>query len=140
MAKRYCYACSVDLRISLGPLPSNLTGSQYQVENFLKHTVPSTSASTTGVFADSSYTAYRNYLISSSASGSIEVDDSGRTNAVWYAGKEIGASWVDGKPVLPNDAVKLVLIHDHGKVHGFSSSSVDYSGQLCDHCKKPVLS
>ena len=120
-------------------LPSNLTGSQYQAGKFLEHTVPTSSSKTKGIFSDPSYTAYANYLISSSLSGSVEVDDSRRTNMVWYAGKEIGASWVSGAPVLPNDAVKLVLYHDDVKVHGFSISSVNYAGEKCARCGNPIL-
>jgi hypothetical protein len=58
---------------------------------------------------------------------------------VWYAGKTIGASWVNGQPVLPNDTVKLVLFHDDSKVHGFSISSAPYSGERCARCGNPVL-
>jgi hypothetical protein len=104
MSTRYCHPCSLGLGITGGELPSNLTGSVYQVKKFLKHTTPLKSANTTGVFSDPSYTAYAGYLVSSSASGSVEIDDQGRTNIVWYAGKTVGASWVAGKPALPNDS------------------------------------
>ena len=135
----YCHPCSVVLGLSGTGLPSNLTASQYQVDKFVKHTLPAVSAHETGVFSDPSYTAYANYLISSSLSGSVEVDGSGRTNRVWYAGGTIGASWVNGQPVLPNDAVKLVLEHDASKIHGYSITSATYSGQTCVRCGGPVL-
>ena len=75
-------SCVPQHLLLIGGLPSNLSGSTYQVSKFLKHTVPSTSAQTTGVFSDPSFAAYSNYLISSSASGSVEVDDSGRTTGL----------------------------------------------------------
>jgi hypothetical protein len=140
MAARYCYKCALKHGMIVGGLPADVTGSAYQAGKYLKHTVPSTSAQTTGIFTDPSYKAYAGYMISSSASGSIEVDDSGRTNQVWYAGQQVGFSWIGGKPVVPADAVKLVLGHDSAKVHAFPVSSVNYNGEQCIICGDPVLS
>jgi hypothetical protein len=140
MATRYCHKCASSKGFLVGGLPSGLTGTAYQVGKFLKHTVPSSSSQTTGVFTDPGYHAYSRYMISSSASGSVEIDDSGRTNVVWYAGKHIGASWVGGQPVFPADAVKLVLSHDSSKVHAFPVSSVAYQGEKCASCGDPILS
>ena len=140
MTTLYCYPCATARGLTAGAVPSNLTGSSYQVDKFIKHTIPQGAGDRlTGVFSDPSYDAYSGYIVSSSLSGSVEIDDSGRTNRVWYAGSEIGASWRDGQPVLPNDAVKLVKEHDQGKVHAFSISSAPYSGETCTDCGCSVL-
>jgi hypothetical protein len=139
MSQHYCRECAARQGWIDPPLPSNLTGSQYQVDKFLKHTLPTNTPKRTGVFDDPSYPAFADYMISSSMSGSVEVDDSGRTNHIWYAGKRVGATFENGQPVLPNDAVKLVLSHSSQSVHGYPVSSTGYSTRPCDDCGRPVL-
>jgi len=134
MSQSYCHRCATDRRLLGTGNTSDLTGTNYKTKKFLKHTVPVNSARTIGVFNDPTLQAYEQFVISSNASGSVEVDKSGRTNLVWYAGREVGFSWVDGRAKVPNDAVKLVLAHDHEKIHIFSISSADYAGRTCDVC------
>jgi hypothetical protein len=136
---RYCHPCALAQGIVGGPISSNLTGSVYQVEKFIKHTQPSTGSLPVGVFLDPSYSAYAGFVVNSMASGSAEVDSSGRTNIVWYAGRQVGWTWQNGVPVLPNDAVKLVLAYDPIRIHPYSVSSAPWATATCSVCRALVL-
>lgn len=119
-------------------LPESITGSSYQVDKFLKHTVPASSDGVVSVFDDPSTDVYMNYSIDCAMSGSVEVDDQNRVNVVWVASKPLGQLFVDGVPQGGVDAVKLVLTHDAHKVHAFPTSSAEIRTTTCATCGGPI--
>ena len=120
-------------------MTSNTLGSTYQLDKFMKHTIPSTGYDLNSVFTDPSTTAYQKYIVSASCSGSYEVDDMGRTNILWVANRHIGAQLDHGNFVLPEDSIKMVLYSDPQRIHAYSVSSTGFSTGKCKVCDKPIV-
>lgn len=118
MSEYYCHACAVKNGAVQPTVTTNLTGSNYQLEKFFKHTAPTGHHAINSVFSDKSYAKYRDYTISGSLSGGVEIDDQGRTNIIWYAGEEVGLTH-SGSFTIPASGVKIVLHHDDAKVHTY---------------------
>jgi hypothetical protein len=129
----YCHSCAVRLRL-INPIDAtmqNLTGSRYQLEKFVKHTAPQEYNGEISVFFSRDYSAYRDYTISGSLSGSLQIDEQNRKNLIWYAGKDIGITYENGIYKCPNDAVKVVLAENPTGIHPFS---INYELQYLDRC------
>jgi hypothetical protein len=90
MAEYYCHICAIAADLLRPAQPVTITGSHYQFGKYLKHTVPGFGTDTVSLFDDPSYPAYEDYYLTTLASGGVEIDDAGRTNVVWLAGKDIG--------------------------------------------------
>ena len=138
MSTYYCHSCA----ISLGHLrclgTQNLTGSQYQLDKYIKHTAPTGTYGLNSVFDVGDYPSYRDYVIHTQASGSVEVDGGGRVNVLWCAGKATGLTFTNGVPVSPTDAVKVVL-HNGPKVHAFPTGSMVFGSATCSNCGAAIV-
>jgi hypothetical protein len=117
--------------------PIELTGTQYQLEKFIKHTAPSTSYPWNSVFTGPGSESYRNYVVTAVASGCVQIDGN-RTNVVWVASETTGITYRNGSFVAPADAVKVVFHDDEFKIHGFPIGSAAFGSATCIACGKPV--
>lgn len=133
----HCNQCS-NRNAMLYPVSSNLnlTGSLYQENKFVKHTMwPSTpSYEVVSVFCDTTYGAYQNNIVSASIYGSIEVDTRWRTNVVWVAPTHVGYALKNNVIIERHNAIKLVLHTDINKVHAYSIDHKQFLYKLCIKC------
>jgi len=135
-----CWTCASAEGYLAGAQIGSILGTTYQLDKFVKHTQPKWVVSGRhSVFADPSTAAYASYIVHSAASGSVSIDHRGPT-FVWYAGKTIGATYIDGVYQFPNDAVKLVLPYSAPKVHAYSVSTTGFTAARCVKCSRPILS
>lgn len=139
MSDYYCHNCAKSLGLLRNVYTSNLMVSEYQLEKYIKHSIPSQDYPYHSVFDNSSTDVYRNYVINASCSGSVEIDNKGRRNIVWIAGRKVGAFFKNGKLHLPHDAVKVALSSERDKIHAFTESSTKFSTFLCKRCHTPVV-
>jgi hypothetical protein len=138
----YCHSCGA-LEGHLQPLipTASYTGSYTQLKKFTKHTAPTTTcAGLNSVFNSPDYATYADYVVNTHASGCIEIDDQGRINIIWCAGKETGFTLSGGVPQGPTDGVKLVLHTYDNAVHAFPTSSSALVTRTCVRCGNLVLS
>lgn len=139
MMKYYCHECARRLGY-LGEIEtSNLMGTHYQLEKYMKHTCPASSEAIQSVFAEASTSAYGRYVVNTTLAGSVEVDDKGRTNIIWAAGEKIGFRYEHGVLKHPENVVKVVLSTDSGRVHAYPQSSTEFAGASCLDCGGVVL-
>jgi hypothetical protein len=119
-------------------LPEPLTGTQYQLEKYLKHTAPTTTYDFNTVFtAPSSYT-YNDFIVSTVSSGHVEIDDRNRLNLVLVASAQTGIALQTGKFVGPTEAVKVVLHDNAAKIHGFPISLASLMVGCCKACSRAI--
>lgn len=139
MADYYCHSCAVSESIVVPEIPQNLSGSDYQLDKFLKHTAPSTVyPGVNSIFDNPTYDSYKDFIVTTLASGSVQIDDYGRTNMVWYAGSGIGATYEDGAFTTHTDSVKVVLHDDELKIHAFPTASNVLESKTCLSCGKEI--
>ena len=139
MPKYYCHSCSVLLGIVNPEIPISLTGSSYQLEKFTKHTAPTGIYSLNSVFSNPSYEKYRDYVVTTTVSGSAYIDDYGRTNLLYFAGEEIGATYQNGQLLIHADTVVLVFHDDEWKLHAFPASSNSFQQSTCANCGSSIF-
>jgi len=140
MAQHYCHQCAMFNSLVSPVSPSSLIDTCYKFGKFMKHTAPSASAvyPVNSFFDDPTYHTYENYVVTTAASGFLEIDDCGRKNLIWYAGSRIGAEYHGGMFVAPTEGVKLVLSEDDSSIHAFSIGASPSRTGFCDSCGKPV--
>jgi hypothetical protein len=131
--KHYCHECAIrhNLVTPIDAATQNLTGSNYLLEKFVKHTAPLQYNGIVSVFFSQDYSNYKDYTISGSLSGSLQIDDQHRKNLIWYAGRDIGITYENGIYRLPDDAVKVVLSEDPLRIHPFP---VNFELQYAERC------
>jgi len=135
MCKYFCHKCSITNGIIPGKLDDfNPTGSTYQLEKFVKHTLPPTASGTISVFNQDENKKFKDYLVNTLVSGSLEIDKKGRTNIVWIAGENTGFKYQDGEFQCNTDAVKVVLHNDELKIHGYPTGSAELTTKICEIC------
>jgi len=144
MSTYYCHYCAVRAGVYAQPGdPSaiNLTGSAYTLRKFIEHTVAASGANKTinSIYADPTYDAYRNYYISASLSGSVEVQPDGKKNLVWHAHQSLGPAFKTGSFKFHGETVKVVYAENTGKLHHFHVNAHDYATQICAACGCAVL-
>lgn len=137
MSEYYCHTCGSQMFGTA--LTSGLLDTTYQLDKFMKHTIPSTGYELNSIFSDPTTTAYQHYAVSAACSGSYEIDDVGRVNILWVARREIGAQYDHGNFVLPEDSVKIVLYNNPQHIHAFPVSSTGFSTGRCKECGKPII-
>lgn len=120
-------------------MPVTLTGTTYQLEKFIKHTAPTGSYPILSVFSDPAYETYRDYVVTTTVSGSAQIDDRGRTNLLWLAGQPVGATFKNGQFVFPTDTILVVWHDDQSKIHAFPVSSTEYGPANCANCGAPIF-
>jgi hypothetical protein len=140
VAKIYCHQCTLDLGIVRAASPESLTGTQYQLGKFLKHTAPTGTYPVNSVFDNPAYEAYQSYVVSAASSGSALVRDDGRVNLLWLAGRQIGVRLEGGQVIAPADLVVLVLVDDQYHMHAYPEISSGLGVYDCDNCGRNVIS
>lgn len=143
MSKQYCRECAKKLGyIQFVDPVTDFSGSvgSYKFKKYQKHTtIPAnTSSGIISVFQPSDYETYKSYSINAAKSGSVELDDNGRINLIWFANKETGESYQDGQFIANTDGVKLVLHSDEEYIHTFPTSSLDFFNNICAECSKSI--
>jgi len=88
MSKYYCHKCAEILDLLPANTELNYTGSIVQLDKFIKHTMPTASYKINSVFQTNDYDQFKNYMVNSICSGSVEIDNLGRMNIVWVAGEK----------------------------------------------------
>lgn len=131
MSDYYCHACAVKLGLIMPALTTDLTGCDYQLEKFIKHTAPTGSYSINSVFDDPKYAEYKDYTISGALSGCVEIDNRGRKNLLWYAGKRVGLTY-SGAFTVPASGVKIVFHDNETKIHTYPFNPP--KAQRCKEC------
>ena len=142
MSVYYCHTCAAIKGWMTAASPASLTGTEYQLEKYIKHTTASASAAypIVSIFDNPSYDIYRVHVVNTSASGSLEIDDQGRRNLIWVAGQQVGFTVREGKIVTPDNAVKVVLYNSEWKIHAFPTSSDRFETRRCMECGKLIVS
>ncbi len=117
--KYYCHTCGSKLGLIRDPPHGKIIRTAQQYTSHLKHTVPDSRFSIQSVFADPSTSAYAGHLVSAMLAGAVEVDEQGRTNIIFAAGRQTGFRYEFGQLIQPSDAVKVVQSSNSGLVHAF---------------------
>jgi hypothetical protein len=133
MSTYYCHKCGVSEGHIVPDVPSNLTGEQCQLEKFIKHTAPTGTYKVNSVFSDPSYQKYADYIVNTSASGYLEIDDKQRKNLVWFASEKAGTKYVNGVFKCDQSGVKVVHHDDGLKIHAFAYE-VNLGSKTCAKC------
>lgn len=83
--------------------------------------------------------AYRDYIVSTLSSGSVEIDNQNRVNVVWVASKDVGITYKGGLFYCKDDAIKVVHHDDKYKIHAFPIPSSGLTPRRCIRCGTPIL-
>ena len=129
----YYHRCAARLGYLQDVYTSDPLQTTYQLDKFIKHTVP-LSHPFASVFNSTSTGDYANYVVDAAASGAVELDALGRRNFVWLAGRPTGFSYKNGALVGPTDGVKVVLSSEATKVHAFPVKAANLVTQACASC------
>ncbi|MDP7026631.1 MAG: hypothetical protein QGI16_06845 [Candidatus Marinimicrobia bacterium] len=105
----------------------------------MKHTLPNTQNGLLSVFDSGSYDHYKDYIVNTMASGSVEIDSNNKTNVVLYAGKNTGVSYLNGNVISPPDTIKVVLSQNENKIHAYPTSSNDIKQETCQNCGAMII-
>ncbi len=135
----YCHQCGASLGHLENVYTSDPLQSSYQLEKFVKHTVPGLHGDAS-VFDSTSTGPYADYVVSAGASGVVEIDDRGRRNIIWLAGRQTGFDYRNGVLVGPTDGVKVVLSSEAAKIHAFPVDATALTSRQCVSCGKLVAS
>jgi len=134
----YCHDCAIKNGILKPTIPTLLTGTQYQLGKYLKHTAPTSNCNFNTIFAGPASSTYQNFIVTTVASGHVQIDDQGRTNVTWVASRQTGITYNHNKFVGPTDAVKVVSHDDNNKIHGFPIHSSELGVAKCILCGRPI--
>jgi hypothetical protein len=134
MATYYCHDCAKIRGLLRPALPEPLTGTQYQLEKYWKHTAPTTAYDFNTVFTGPSSYTYTDFIVSTVSSGHVEIDDQNRTNIVLVASAQTGIALQNGQFIGPTEAVKVVLHDNAAKIHGFPISVASLAVGYCQAC------
>ncbi len=141
MSDYYCHACAGIFGWMNVQNPDDLTGTEYQVDKFIKHTVPSSNYSgAVSIFQDPNLSTYATYVGNTAGSGCLEIDDLGRKNIIWVAGSTTGFTFENGIFRRPDDAVKVVLYEDQFRIHAYPTNSDFVDTKRCRNCGKLIVS
>lgn len=138
MGVYYCHSCAAIKGLMSPVNPAPLIRSQYQLDKYIKHTAPAGVYPVNSIFDDPGYASYRDYVVCTSGSGCFEIDDRGRSNLIWIAGKRVGATYRNEVLHVPDDAVKVVFHDDQWKIHAFPMLSDPIHTKRCALCGAPV--
>ena len=139
----YCHDCAKQMGLIDGfSFQNDFTGSigSYKFEKYIKHTtIPNAGSNIVSVFNDSDYNTYKDYIFDTASSGSLEIDNLGRKNIVWFANKSIGQTFSGSQHQGSSDSVKLVLFQESEKIHAFPTGSQGLHNAKCEQCGKLLL-
>jgi hypothetical protein len=111
VSKYYCHSCAIKLKLLGNERTTSILGSTYQFDKYTKHTMPKSSYHLVSIFDNPSTALYAQYVVNAVFAGSVQIDDAGRKNITWVAGKKVGAVYVDGTMKLP---ANITLSVPHG--------------------------
>jgi hypothetical protein len=131
MSDYYCHYCAVQLGLITPTISINLTGFNYLLEKFIKHTAPIGNYTINSVFDNPTYCKYRDYTISGLLSGCLEIDGRGRKNLLWYAAEKVGLTY-SGSFVVPASGIKIVFHDDDTKIHSYPFNPPEVKN--CKNC------
>jgi hypothetical protein len=134
MKTYFCHQCGIERGHLRTPPTGKIVGSSYQLEKYVKHTVPDESFEVQSVFETPSTRVYADFLVDALTAGSIEIDDKGSTNVIWAAGRPTGFLYREGSLIQPQDAVKVVLSSSASRVHAYPANSTNFAGVTCSRC------
>lgn len=137
MATYYCHECVRRYRLHLPVDPSTGSASSYQLDKFVKHVAPTGTYAVNSVFDDKDWQTYKDYMVTTAASGCLEVDDMGRENLIFFAGERTGLRYDHGNPTATCSGVKLVCTADSSRFHAFPSD-FEAESRVCSICGQPV--
>ena len=142
MREYYYHDCALKIGVIV-PFDTttiNLTGSLYQFGKYIKHTAPTGGYNNLlSIFNRPDYSSYLGFTVSASLSGCAQIDDCGRTNLVWYAGRHVGMTYSGLKYSCADDAIKVVLHHDLTFIHSFPVNWEQHYINRCLNCNSYIL-
>ena len=140
MRRYYCHSCASSMGELRDVCSSGLFSSTYQLDKYIKHTIPDPHYPYQSVFDNVATTHYRESIVNTACAGAVEYDEMGRKNLIYVATTgRIGGTFVNGVFVRANDTIKVVLPSDPTKVHAFTESSTEYNTSLCGRCGAPIV-
>lgn len=139
MPTYYCHSCASKLGHLNPAYTTQPLGTTYQLGKFMKHTVPDPTLDIQSVFDSADTQKYADHIVQASLSGSVEFDDLGRRNVIWAAGEQTGFQYANGNLVQPQDAVKVVLSSETGRIHAYPQNTTNFSTAPCADCGGPVV-
>ena len=131
MPTYYCHPCANRKKLLSGAIPSDLLATDYQRAHFQKHTAPDKTYPLNSIFADPTLESYRGFVVSAAASGCVQVDERGRTNAFWVAAEPPGVTYENGRFEVSANAVIVVRRHDQDTVHAYPVHIPELPTQRC---------
>lgn len=134
MVQYFCIDCAIQLGHLRPAMPAALTGTDYQLEKYIKHTAPTTSYNFNTVFTSPGSETYHKYVVTTVSSGHVQIDDRGRKNVVWVGSEQTGLTYCNGLFVGPTNAVKVVYHDNDQKIHGFPINSSELKAAKCTNC------
>jgi hypothetical protein len=138
MAGYYCHECALKMGLLHPAEPMILTGTEYQLNKYLKHTAPTSDYNFNTIFTGPASSTYHSYIVTTIASGHVQVDDRGRTNVLWVASGPTGITFHKGNFAGPTNAVKVVYHDNENKIHGFPIQSSALGVATCVSCGRPI--
>jgi hypothetical protein len=139
MKTYYCHQCAKQKGLIEDPPAGKKVRSQYQYDKHEKHTQIDSSYRLQSIFSDPSTFVYADYMVSTMMEGAVEIDDFGRKNLIWCAGKQTGFRVEAGNMIRPTDAVKVVLSSASSSVHAYPENSTSFDAGKCAECGKPIV-
>ena len=135
-----CHRCASDRKL-LGDIPSNdkLTANDYQLEKFIKHTIPSSCASYKTVFTGVGSESYQTAIVNTYLSGGVEIDKFDRVNIFWVGSEANGFAYEGGHVVGLTHGVKVALSHNQNKLHAFPIDAGQLRSEICMECGSMVM-
>jgi len=138
MPQYFCHQCAISNKLVIPVEPFTFTGTSYQLDKFIKHTAPTGIYQINSVFDDPTYTTYHDYIVTGTISGMLEIDDRGRKNLIWYAGRETGAEYQNDVFIAPASGVKIVWPEDDQKLHAYPITYSPGAINYCQICGTPM--
>ena len=141
MKKYTCRKCAEDRGLKTSARTSDPLQSQYQIEKWDKHTIPSTSIGYQTVFDSRSSSQYAGAIYEAVDLGFIEEDDKGRLNILHCpsTGSRIGQAFARGQNLGRMDMSRVVNWSQETGIHAMLDGSSDFSTVQCSACRNPVL-
>ncbi len=141
MDGRHCSECA---RKNHGFNPTsydtiNFTGSSYLHGKYLKHTQFNSGSGVISVYTSSDYADYRNCILISIHSGSVDITNGIAVSVVWNAYQHLGDTSINGVQLHQCFENKVVKLDDLSKVHGYCTNSFTSPTGYCVDCGKLIL-
>ena len=127
-----------DLVFPSEPDTLNLTGTNYQLEKYIKHTKPPTQKGLITILENPDYESYRGYIVTGTISGMLQIDNRDRKNFIWYGGYQTGFEYIDGNYVAPVSGIKIVCPEDDQHIHAYPVAGISGLIYNCTLCGKPL--